>query len=83
MWWFPAKLTFPQSQPLDEGERIEQGVDSNLHAPTEYVWNLTIERQMRAGITVSASYIGRSARSLLVRRDIAAFNNVKDPKKAG
>src|SRR6267154_2358021 len=76
----PAKLTFPQSQPLDEGERIEQGVDSNLHAPTEYVWNLTIERQMRAGITVSASYVGRSARSLLLSRDIAAFNNVKDPK---
>ncbi len=76
----PGKLIFPQSQPLDEGERIEQGVDSNLQAPTEYVWNVTIERQMRAGITVSASYIGRSARSLLARRDIAAFNNVRDPK---
>ena len=76
----PADLTFPLSQPLDEGERIETGVDSRLHSPSEYVWNLTYERQMRAGTTLSVSYIGRMARSLLLRRDAAAFNNVKDPK---
>jgi hypothetical protein len=76
----PANLKFPLSQPLDEGERIETGVDSNLHAPTEYVWNLTYERQMRAGTTLSVSYIGRMARSLLARRDAVAFNDVRDPK---
>lgn len=76
----PANLAFPLSQPLDEGERIETGVDSNLHAPTEYVWNLTYERQMRAGTTLSVSYIGRMARSLLARRDAVAFNDVRDPK---
>ncbi len=76
----PASLKFPLSQPLDEGERIETGVDSNLHAPTEYVWNLTYERQMRAGTTLSVSYIGRMARSLLARRDAMAFNDVRDPK---
>jgi len=76
----PANLQFPLSQPIDEGERIETGVDSSLHAPTEYVWNLTYERQMRAGTTLSVSYIGRMARSLLARRDAMAFNNVRDPK---
>jgi hypothetical protein len=76
----PAKLQFPLSQPIDEGERIETGVDSNLHAPTEYVWNLTFERQMRGGTTISASYVGRSARGLLARRDAMAFNDVRDPK---
>jgi len=76
----PAKLQFPLSQPIDEGERIETGVDSNLHAPTEYVWNVTYERQMRAGTTLSVSYVGRMARSLLARRDAMAFNNVRDPK---
>jgi hypothetical protein len=76
----PPSLQFPLSQPLDEGERIEQSVDSNLHAPTEYVWNFTYERQMRAGTTLSVSYIGRMARSLLVRRDAVAFNDVRDPK---
>jgi hypothetical protein len=76
----PGSLQFPLSQPIDEGERIEQSVDSNLHAPTEYVWNLTYERQMRAGTTLSVSYVGRMARSLLARRDVAAFNDIRDPK---
>ena len=76
----PGKLQFPLSQPLDEGERIEQGVDSLLHAPTQYVWNLTFERQMRAGTVLSFSYIGRMGRSLLARRDVVAFNNIRDPK---
>ena len=76
----PGSLKFPLSQPIDEGERIETSVDANLHAPTEYVWNLTYEREMRAGMTLSFSYIGRSARGLLARRDVAAFNDVVDPK---
>jgi hypothetical protein len=73
-------LQFPLSQPVDEGGRIETGVDSKLHAPNEYVWNFTYERQMRAGTTLSVSYIGRMARSLLARRDVAAFSNIRDPK---
>jgi hypothetical protein len=76
----PGNLQFPLSQPIDEGERIETSVDSNLHAPTEYVWNLTVEREMRAGLTLSVSYVGRSARGLLARRDVTAFNDVVDPK---
>jgi carboxypeptidase family protein len=76
----PGSLQFPLSQPIDEGERIETGVDSNLHAPKEYVWNFTVEREMRAGTTLSVSYIGRMGRSLLARRDAMAFNDVRDPK---
>jgi hypothetical protein len=76
----PGSLQFPLSQPIDEGERIETSVDSRLHSPTEYVWNLTYEREMRAGMTLSLSYVGRSARGLLARRDVTAFNNVVDPK---
>ena len=76
----PGGLTFPLMQPVDEGGRIEQGVDSTLHAPTEYVWNLTFERQLRLGTTISVSYVGRAARSLLARRDAMAFNDLRDPK---
>ncbi len=75
-----AGVKFPLSQPVDEGERIESSVDSRLQAPAEYVWNLTYERQFKAGTTLSVSYIGRSARHLLARRDVAAFNDVVDPK---
>lgn len=76
----PGSLVFPLQQPSDEGERIETSIDSKLHAPTEYVINLTVERQFGTGTTLSVSYVGRMARSLLARRDVAAFNDVRDPK---
>jgi hypothetical protein len=62
------------------GERIEQSLDSNLHAPTQYTWNFTVERQLPKGAVFSASYIGRMGRSLLARRDVTQFNNLRDPK---
>ena len=81
----PSNLTFPLSAiPLDDvnyfGERIEQSLDSDLHAPTEYVWNFTFERQLPKGAVFSASYIGRMGRGLLAHRDVLAFNDLKDPK---
>ncbi len=76
----PNNLTFPLSQPLDYSGRIETGLNSSLRAPKEYVWNLTYERQMRAGLVLSASYIGRKAQHLLARRDVGAFNNIRDPQ---
>ena len=76
----PPGLVFPLQQPSDEGARIETSIDSKLHAPTEYVFNLTFERQFGRGTTLSVSYVGRMARSLLARRDVAAFNNVRDPQ---
>jgi len=76
----PPSLVFPLAQPSDEGERIETSIDSKLHAPTEYVFNFTFERQLKAGTTLSVSYVGRMGRSLLARRDVAAFNNIRDPK---
>jgi hypothetical protein len=81
----PTGLNFPLiATPLDDntqfGERIEQSVDSNLHAPTEYVWNFTFERQLPKGAVFSASYIGRMGRSLLAHRDVMSFNDLRDPK---
>jgi Carboxypeptidase regulatory-like domain len=81
----PTSLQLPVTPtPLDGlsnfGERIERSLDSALHAPTEYVWNFTIERQLSKGGVFSASYIGRMGRSLLARRDVAAFNNLRDPQ---
>ena len=72
-------LTFPLQVGSDEGERIEQSVDSKLHAPKEYVWNLTFERQLPANTVLTLSYIGRAGRDLMARRDVMAFNNVRDP----
>jgi hypothetical protein len=84
----PTGLSFPlQATPADGdtefGERIESGLDSNLHAPTEYVWNVTFERTLPKGAVFSASYIGRTGRSLLAHRDAAAFNDIRDPQPGG
>jgi hypothetical protein len=75
-----AGIQFPLMQPLDQGERIETGVDSALHAPKELVWNFTYERQLPKGLVISASYVGRAAKDLLARRDVTAFNDVRDPQ---
>ena len=80
----PSTLVLPNALPALNGsvfgERIEQSLDSALHAPTEYTWNFTMERQLPKGGMVSASYIGRAGRNLLARRDIAQFSNLRDPK---
>lgn len=76
----PGSLAFPLQQPSDQGERIETSVDSDLQAPSEYVWNLTYERQLNRDSKLSFSYIGRLGRNLLARRDVAAFNDIVDTK---
>ena len=67
-------------RPGDLSLLIQRSLDSGLHAPTEHVWNLTFERQLPKGAVLSLSYIGRMARSLLARRDVAGFNDLRDPQ---
>src|SRR5579864_2192859 len=81
----PTSLTFPQSLPVFDGintfaEQILQSLQSDLHSPTQYVWNFTIERELGRGGLISASYIGRAGRSLLLTHDIAQFTDWRDPK---
>lgn len=76
----PSGLQFPLIAPGGNNEDIESSLDSDLHAPTEYVWNVTFERQLPKGAVFSASYIGRMGRSLLLHRDIAQFTNLRDPQ---
>jgi hypothetical protein len=81
----PTSLVLPATAPVFDGintfgEQIQQSLDSGLHSPTEYVWNFTVERQLPKGAVISASYIGRQGRSLLLRHDVAQFNNLRDPK---
>jgi hypothetical protein len=81
----PSSLVLPSTAPVFDGinnfgEQIQQSLDSNLHSPRQYVWNFTIEREVGKGGLVSASYIGRAGRSLLLRRDVAQFTDIKDPQ---
>lgn len=81
----PTSLVLPATLPSFDGinnfgELIEQSLQSDLHSPKEYVWNMTLEREIGKGGLLSASYIGRAGRGLLIRHDIAQFNDWKDPK---
>ena len=76
----PNPLQLPATAPGDLSLLIQRSLDSGLHAPTEHVWNLTFERQLPKGAVLTLSYVGRMARSLLARRDVAAFNDLRDPQ---
>ena len=76
----PSKLTFPLTHPADEDTRIEAGLDDSLVSPTEYSWNVSFSRKFRGGLSFEAAYIGRSARHLLVGRDVMALNDLVDVK---
>lgn len=66
--------------PADGNLRIESSLDSTLVSPTNYNWSLTYGRKLPEGFYIEASYVGRSARNLLVERDVTAFNNLRDPR---
>jgi hypothetical protein len=76
----PNPLALPATAPGDLSLLIQRSLDSGLHAPTEHVWNLTFERQLPKGAVLTLSYVGRMAHSLLARRDVAAFNDLRDPQ---
>ncbi len=75
----PTSLSFPLQTPADQAERIEQSLDRDLTTPYNYNYNFSYGRQLGQGITIEASYVGRIAKSLLVSRDTAHFNNLRDP----
>ena len=76
----PNALKFPLSNPADDNRRIEESLDDTIRSPVQYTWNFSIGREFGNGLTLEASYIGRSARNLLAQRDIMALNNLVDPQ---
>ncbi len=75
----PTTLRFPLQTLADEAQRIEQSLDDKLTTPYNYNFNLSYAREIKYGITLEASFVGRIAKKLLVSRDTAHFNNLRDP----
>lgn len=75
----PPNLQFPLAQPSNYSEQIQSSINSNLTAPKNYVWNLTLERQLPKQGVLTFSYIGRYAQNLLAQQDVTAFNDIIDP----
>jgi len=76
---FSQSLSFPLQTPADEEQRIEQSLDDKLTTPFNYNYNVSYGREIWKGITIEASYVGRIAKDILVIRDTAHFNNLRDP----
>ena len=74
----PTALTFPLSFPADEVDRIVSGIDQSIISPVHYSWNVSYGRELPKGLSFEASYIGRSARNLLLVRDVTHLNNLAD-----
>ncbi len=72
-------LRFPLQTPADEDQRIEQSLDDKLTTPVNYNFNVSYGREIAKGLSFEASWVGRQARNILVIRDTAHFNNLKDP----
>src|SRR5215831_2966073 len=77
---FSNSLTFPLTQPSDQAQRIETSLDSSITTPYNYNVAFSYEREVGKGLKFQAAYVGRFARNLLAQRDVAQFNNIRDPK---
>ena len=77
---FSGQLTFPLTQPSDQAQRIETSLDSRISTPYNYNIAFSYEREFGKGFKIQGAYVGRLARNLLAQRDVATFNNIRDPK---
>ncbi|HZD47602.1 MAG TPA: TonB-dependent receptor, partial [Silvibacterium sp.] len=66
----PSTTTFPYTYP--EGNfAIQWGLDSKLKTPYSEAMDFSVQRQLPAGFTLEANYVGRLGRHLLQSLDIA------------
>jgi Carboxypeptidase regulatory-like domain/TonB dependent receptor len=62
---------------------ITWGLDNRIKTPYSQAFNLSVQRQIPAGFTVEASYVGRLGRRLLQQLDMAEPVNFVDPMGGG
>lgn len=56
------------------------GIDSDLKTPYAYVFNASIARPLKGGVTMEVGYQGRLSHSLLMQQDVGGVAwNFKDP----
>jgi hypothetical protein len=70
--------SFPVTPPDGSGN-IFYSLDDKLHTPYAETFNLTIQREVRSGLTLTATYTGRLGRHLLMLNDLAEPLNLTDP----
>lgn len=71
--------TFPVTYPVG-AEAIGTGIDQSLKTPYSYAMDLSIQRQLPAGIVLDVAYVGHLGRHGLALDDLAMPANLVDPK---
>jgi hypothetical protein len=62
---------------------ISWGIDNHLKTPYAYSFDLSVQRELPAGFTVEANYVGRLGRHELQQLDLAEPVNLKDANGGG
>ena len=75
----PPPGGFPATPPIGN-VAIYQSIDDGITTPYHHVFNGVVGRELPKGFAVEAAYVGRRARNLLIRRDLAMPMDLVDPK---
>lgn len=75
-------FTFPQTFPASGpgSFAVYWGSDSSLKTPYAYTLDLSVQRDLSHGFTLDVAYVGRMAHRLLSQEDVAAPEDLVDPK---
>ena len=78
----PTTNTFPQTFPASGtgSFAVYWGMDQALKTPYSYTLDFSIGRELGQGFTLEVSYVGRLSHRLLSQEDVAAPEDIVDPK---
>ena len=77
----PAAPSFPQTIPV-QPLGYASSLDSSLKTPYSYTIDFSVARELRAGFSIEAAYVGRLSHRLLSSQDVAQPLDLRD-KKSG
>jgi hypothetical protein len=75
----PPPAGFPATPPLGN-VAIYNSIDSGITTPYHHVFNAVVGRDLPHNFAIEGAYVGRRARNLLIRRDLAMPLDLVDPK---
>jgi hypothetical protein len=77
----PAAPSFPQVIPVQPTGRATS-LDTSLKTPYSYTIDFSVQRELRAGLSIEAAYVGRLSHRLLSSQDVGQPLNFMD-KQSG
>jgi carboxypeptidase family protein len=75
----PPPGGFPATPPIGD-VAIYQSIDSGITTPYHHVFNAVVGRDLPGNFALEVAYVGRRARNLLIRRDLAMPLDLVDSK---